>query len=464
MALSDRAKTLLLFLVSSSLCLVLVELILRVYFPVNRVVYALDADCLYKPTPGSSKVFRHLKVNGGESIVVKFNSLGLRGEELVPRSRGLFRIVVYGDSFIEGEFSKVEDSFVKRLERALNARPGRPVEVANAGVVGYGPDQISVRLEKDLSRLDPDLVAVAVYAGNDFGDLLRDKIYRLGPHGELVRNHPTLHWSLRAHMARVGEGRPLDEGMLARNLRKLEWEVTRRFVEMHDRPRQGDGEDLVEWSLRSCRFDYEDYVLRRNDTVVNLFEDWFDADVSLQPDSESARYKIRLMEQVLRRIKATADAHGVPLLLLIVPDAIDVSPSHHFRVKAGTFAGHDPARPTRILADIASRNGIDAVDLFPAFRASKPERLFFRDPETHWNDAGQELATRSVAEAILSRGLIDAGLTSSSSMAEPGRARRPRPRRGPLPPAPSVSAGRRAPARSRRPCGRPSCGERPRPC
>src|SRR6185436_5789593 len=72
------------------------------------------------------------------------------------------------------------------------------VEVINAGVTAYGPDQACLRIEDEVARLDPDLVVLAVFADNDFGDLARDKIFRLDGDGRLRENHPRLSPKLRA--------------------------------------------------------------------------------------------------------------------------------------------------------------------------------------------------------------------------------------------------------------------------
>lgn len=410
MKVPEAAKNLLVLLVATGLCLVGAELFLRSYLPGNPVIYQLDGACLYKLTPGSRKVFRHFKVNRRESVVVEINSLGFRGDELASREHDARRIVVYGDSFIEAEFSPLDQTFVGQLDRKLNERGlntgGRPaVQVVNAGVIGYGPDQIVVRMQTELASLKPDLVIVALCSGNDFGDLLRDKIYRLGEGNRLVRNAFVLDWRLASQLARVGAGDSLQDGALIRSLRKLHWDLS-RFIERSGLPEQAAGEDLVEWSLRACLFEYEDYVLKRHNTVVNLFNDHYDADVSLLPESESAHYKVNLMAQVVRRIKEVADSQSVPLLLLLIPDAIDVEPGHHFKVKPESLEGHHPSRPTDVLQAIAASNKVSCVNLFPTFRKNRPASLYFRDPETHWNAAGQQLAAQAVVDELQSSGWL----------------------------------------------------------
>jgi len=148
-------------------------------------VIELDDRLLYRLIPGAEGVHTLSPINGSRRIHYAINSRGFRGRELAP-SGGSLRVVVYGDSFIHGEFSRTEDTFAERLKVHLARRLGTNVEVVNAGVAGYGPDQELRRMEGDLPSLQPNLVVVAIYAGNDFGDLVRNKLYRLAGDGGLL--------------------------------------------------------------------------------------------------------------------------------------------------------------------------------------------------------------------------------------------------------------------------------------
>jgi len=230
MKLKDLAGNLLLLVLASALGLAVCAALLAWLAPTSPVIYEVDDDCLMRLLPGATKTLRHLRVNGGTSVSVHVNALGLRGDEPEPTANGRQRIVVYGDSFVEAEFSPLAETFPKRLEARLRAA-GVPLEVLNAGVVGYGPDQVCVRLEKELTQLRPDLLIVALASGNDYGDLVRNKLFRLGADGGLVRNQPTLHWSLRSHLATLSGGTALQEGVLARQWRRLSWELLERYLE-----------------------------------------------------------------------------------------------------------------------------------------------------------------------------------------------------------------------------------------
>jgi hypothetical protein len=406
MELKALAGNILLFVSACLVALALATGLLAWLAPAGPVIYEVDEDCLMRLRPGGTKVFRHLRVNGGGQVTVQVNALGLRGAEPVTRPRRP-RVVVYGDSFVEAEFSSLEETFPARLAARL-ADAGVSAEVLNAGVVGYGPDQVCLRLESELPRLQADLAIVAVASGNDFGDLVRNKLFRLDAEGGLVRNHPRLHWSLRSHLASLSAGTALHEGAFARQWRRMRWEVLRRYLERTGGFEPRPGEDLVAWSLRACRREFELDVLQMNDVVFNLLLDHYDADLALEPGSDAARYKRALMEQVLARIRDKATALGVPLLLVVVPDAIDVSPRHHFAIHPESLKGHLPSRLTDMVEEIAGRLRIPCVNLFAPFRRAGAARLYFRDPETHWNAEGQDLAARVTAEAVLAGRLLRA--------------------------------------------------------
>lgn len=90
------------------------------------------------------------------------DQMGYRNQE-VPES---VDILAVGDSFTYGFTVAPKDSWPRRLESLLQ------LSVYNAGVGGYGPCEYRVVLDK-LLELDPRIVIVGVYIGNDIGDSYR---------------------------------------------------------------------------------------------------------------------------------------------------------------------------------------------------------------------------------------------------------------------------------------------------
>jgi len=172
--------------------LILIDVSVRVFFPQYNEVIEYDDDYLHKLIPNSEKVHIMAKEDAGAKNIIKINSFGFRDVEF-KKVKERKRIIVYGDSFIEAEFSQLEDTFSKQLQRKLDGE----FEVINGGVVAYGLDQVSLKLEDDLDAFDPDLVIVSVFPANDFGDHIRNKIFRLDSEGNLIENDYFLNSGLK---------------------------------------------------------------------------------------------------------------------------------------------------------------------------------------------------------------------------------------------------------------------------
>lgn len=392
------ARRLLLGMLALGLSLLAAEGVLRAlgFHLDTRGVHRLDPVLLHDVIPGARKIVR--RAGSREAVLVSINRDGFRGEELDGDRAGL-RVVVYGDSFIAAEFSKLEETFVARLGAALGKRVGRPVEAINAGVAAYGPDQISLRLERDLGRLRPDLVVIGIFAGNDFGDLLRNKLFELDEAGELARNDFEMSPSLRAPRAGGGT-RSVVYGMF----RKLWW---RMRAGPKPATSEADTDLQIERWLEQRRAEYKEYVVRGDDLVRNLAVDTGDVDIGIAPRSESARYKVRLMERVLARIAGQAEQAGAPVVLLFIPAGYDVCEEYGMRVDVSRHPGYSGSGPTDALAAIADELELPALDLFGPFRANDPCGLYLEYTDGHWNDAGQSLAADLLADYLVSERIVE---------------------------------------------------------
>jgi hypothetical protein len=380
---------------SLAVSLLVAEFLVRQWFPVYSTVYALDDKRLHRYKANAWKVYIHSLSNGGARVIVKTNSRGYRGPEFADRPNKP-RVLVYGDSFIAAEYSELPDTYVEQLARVLS-KMGPPVEVINAGVPAYGPDQESVYAQQGIAGLQPSLVIVSIYAGNDFGDLLRDKLFRLSLDGRLQENNwqidPKL--SERFAKAQFDESKLLNRSMLIRVGKQL-YGALRKKKSKPDR-------DLQTWLDRMLgvrQKEYQDFVENNDNVVRNLFRDGYDADVSMLPESASARYKVNLMEQVLLRIRDITSSAGIPLLYVFVPSPIDVCDDYDPQVNAAKHTAYKRSALTDRLEEIARRNNLPFVNLFDSFRGSGCKLLFYGAGNGHWNKRGQALAARVTADYV----------------------------------------------------------------
>lgn len=380
--------------------------------PGLTTIYQLDDVYLLELVPDSMRVFEHSEKNGGHKILVSVNSAGFRGEELQTPG-GHARIVVYGDSFIEAEFSELPDTFSEQLEQRLQRKGWggsvESVEVVNAGVVAYGPDQVALRMRDELPRLAPKLAIVAIYAGNDYGELVRNKLFTLTDDRKLQRNRVRFHDSLTKQFW-LARWEPTTLKLLERAGRRvvdtLKWRYEHHLGDQSTVLGAASSEDaamkFIEESLRKLRDEYDEHIVRGSDEVRWLLGDPYDADVALLPRSDSARYKRRVMSGVLSLIKDTADTHGVEVLVLVIPSPIDVCDKHDLgSVDTTKYPEYQRAELSRVVELQAIDHGMSVINLFEPFRSGGGCGLYLRGNDNHWNDAGQRVAAEIVSEYLV---------------------------------------------------------------
>jgi len=93
------------------------------------------------------------------------NALGMRDDEVEPRRAGERRVLAMGDSFTFGHGVAANEAYPEVLAALLDAA-GRPVTVFNAGVPGYGVDQVLRALPERLAQTDPDLVLIGIHCSD----------------------------------------------------------------------------------------------------------------------------------------------------------------------------------------------------------------------------------------------------------------------------------------------------------
>jgi lysophospholipase L1-like esterase len=382
-----------------------VEVVLRYRFPIRGVLLRASPVFLHEYVPDSRKVYRHPAADGGSLVLVTINHEGRRGPAAAPKD--VPRIVVYGDSFIAAEYSRWEDTLPAQLERELSARRSTPVQGINAGVTGYGPDQAMLRLETDLPVLRPGVIVFAIYAGNDFGDLARNKLFALDADGGLRGRRPFLAPAL---VEAFEAERAWPSWQIARAVKSV-WERRTAGSSSLLEPASADGVPEAagltrfdKW-LGQGRQEYDEAVAG-DDQVRNLLADGYDAVVSLTPQSIAAEYETRLMRAVLARAQADAARAGVPLLVLIIPSPYDAVPDYPLKPDRSTYPAYRPETLTQLVEAMARDLQLPHLNLFDAFSGPDAGRLFFSTGNDHWNAEGERRAAALVAQDIERRGWL----------------------------------------------------------
>lgn len=170
--------------------------------PDTKPIELSDPDCVYRRSSHAILGFE-LKANYRNdhpdfiATYERTNSHGQRDRErTVQKPDGVKRILLLGDSVVEGYGLPEEDTLSSQLERLY---PGESVEVLNFGVSAYCTRAEIELLKTKGLQFDPDVV-VLVFVENDFDNFNREAF----PLGDVVDRPATVKQLFRrSHLFRL---------------------------------------------------------------------------------------------------------------------------------------------------------------------------------------------------------------------------------------------------------------------
>jgi SGNH hydrolase-like domain, acetyltransferase AlgX len=288
----------------------------------------------------------------------RLNSGGFKDvERKKEKEPGVYRILGLGDSFAFGVVP-YKFNYLTLLEKQLS-RCGK-VEVLNMGIPWLDPeDYLSILVHEGL-EFNPDLVTVSFFIGNDF----------------LPNDRPIYTYSYVA------------------SLTKFVYDL---FSSFQGRIYNGNGvyEDdkktLTDDVYMHCEKGRSRIFAKNYDKFQRLF------DGAVAP---------------LREMKEICHARGIDLLVVMIPDEVQVNPTVQSEVVKSFNRSPDQfdfALPNRMLSRELERINVKQLDLLEPFkRASIHERLY-KPNDTHWNIAGNMLAAELIGDYIRNAVLTDCG-------------------------------------------------------
>ena len=136
--------------------LVLAEITFRIYHHINpSFVFYEDSYNRFRGKPGAPDFDSHLNSRGFKDLEYK-----------QQKKNGVYRIAGIGDSFAFGVVP-YRYVYLTRLEEIL-AENWKRTEVINMGIVKTGPNEYLALLVNEGLDLNPDMVLVSFFIGNDF--------------------------------------------------------------------------------------------------------------------------------------------------------------------------------------------------------------------------------------------------------------------------------------------------------
>jgi lysophospholipase L1-like esterase len=175
-------KRLALFLTSMVVTLVLLEVLVRVFFPQSVVVpWQDEVNGITAPRPSVSG--RH-SIPHAFDVTISFSRQRFRGTMLFAQApaTGSVRIATLGDSFTFGYGANDDESYPANLERALR---NNHAEVINAANAGTGTGEQALWYDLWVTNFHPRIVILAV-TSNDVDDDAVRRLFALDASGVAV--------------------------------------------------------------------------------------------------------------------------------------------------------------------------------------------------------------------------------------------------------------------------------------
>jgi len=337
-------------LIVGMVSLLLLEFVLR-FFPVKPVF-----DMGGFPVMLDRELLIQLKPKGNHEL----NNFGFRDDDFHPDKKGKKRILFLGDSFIYGVGLPRDKTIPDQLEGIL----GEDYEVFNLGVSSYGPDQSFIYLGKEGFKLKPDAVILSIFSGNDYDDLLKNRIFDPLPSGKMVKSRRNF----------IDESIPSLETVF---LFKYIWY---RYVE---RKEKGDLQNK-KFGRRSI---YEIFEILAGDFGTSYIQNTPDDPLSVHQDT--------VMRNLLMRYRDLLASKNIPFMVVVIPPIEAIENDALFKwlqVRTDRYTARE-----ELLRDTLEDLSIPYVDMTPIFLQKKNEFRIYNEGDHHLTAESSRLTSALTA-------------------------------------------------------------------
>jgi lysophospholipase L1-like esterase len=291
------------------------------------------------------------------------------------------RVAVIGDSFSIGAVPHALH-FTTLAEGLLG-----DTEVLNLGISGVGPAEYEALLEHEALALQPDLVVVCLFAGNDLGAPEIRPTGVMGALSEVLDRRDVLIHLVPSRLARIAEERE-----------QLGTSRVAISQGAYDVPLAADATPAqLEAALPFLADPMLEQPTQAKETFLRL-------ELSRLRDVATAEERV-YQRLIARCARMRDEARPAPLAIVLIPDEFQVEDALWSELAAlAPEQGLERNRFQREVGSELARRGIPVVDLLPLLRAAQPlsdGRLHvYHLNDTHFNARGNRIAADALAELV----------------------------------------------------------------
>jgi hypothetical protein len=349
--------------VATIVALAIGEVVIRIMRgPPGYVPIIHQEDSLYTPHPARGYTLRpgahHQYVTPEVNVAMDVSSDGLRDTTVTAARQADYRVLAVGNSFTMGLAVELRDTWSKQLEHLFAERqPSRTVHVLDAGVAGYSPRQIRLRMEELIPLFRPHVV-VFEFTTQTFGRMF----------------HPNVPFDGTLARTDVLPGLRMTSGGLLYTPYRTVWL-----------------RNLDYWMNQ--HFQLGAHVLRRASLILGTIPRESPDELN-ETDPQRINAMMQPALEELSQAHRFSVAHAVSFIVLFAnPQRPEGSYSPLERIY------------NDVVAERCQAEGISYIDLLPTLVRESHGRPVFRTAhDQHWTPAAHALAARTLLDSISHRG------------------------------------------------------------
>ncbi len=281
----------------------------------------------------------------------KLNSQGFKDEDFSEKKENVYRIIGIGDSISFGVVP-YKNNYLTLIESQFNLGNAN-IDVLNLGIPNIGPRDYLSMLVKEGLALQPDMVLLSFFIGNDLKESRKRKLYEYSYVASLINYIINLQSKYEGPTIYYGKDEYCDDCPTFSHNAYLDIEYRRSSIYLVDNKR--------------------------------FFE------------------KLDNTLYYLTQIRNICQKHGVKLIVAIIPDELQINQDLLRDVKDAYYPKLERTKwnitvPNRILSEELNKLSIDNIDLYESFASSSQQ--LYKPRDTHWNIAGNQLAANIIQEYI----------------------------------------------------------------
>ncbi|MCB9437505.1 MAG: hypothetical protein H6673_11015 [Anaerolineales bacterium] len=354
--------------ISTLVTLVLLEFVVRLFFPQQLIV--LRPDVWIPSDEGIG--YKHqanldTKVNTGERTVrLLTDENGYRIGERRTQEPDM-RILAVGDSFLEALQVEYDETFTAILEDALSTQLGLDVQIVNTGVSGYSPNHYGWIVRHELPRQTYAAVLVFIFVDND---VVSEQITDMEPLPPGQRHHFRLPDGLSFGAWKESVFYPINDSL-------------ERHSQLYILLKHSNESFLARLGLTARYFP---------NAMLKSYQNSPDWDVTAD---------------IFESIQTEAEAQGIETIYIILPSIYQIEEREYeqyttaFNIDRNSI---DLEQPQRILRSSLEARGLIVVDTTPAMLQAKAQGAedLFGKVDDHFGSGGHQVVADVVFPIVLS--------------------------------------------------------------